>query len=180
VTTTTATPRPGWLRDLLRAAAAPAICAVVLVGLLSAWVTIGGAGTISRVRIQVTRAAIPMSSFGASAVGGSTASAAYLTIRNLSGRADELTRASSPAGRRAILTRQAGGSTLVSGHSAGSAVASLPVPAHGVVILSPFGSDIILTGTAGLQAGQQVPLTLTFRNAGQMTVEATVTPPGAP
>ena len=60
----------------------------------------GGAGTISRVRIQVTLAAIPMSSFIASQDTGREA--AYLTIRNLSGIADELTGASSPAARRVI------------------------------------------------------------------------------
>ena len=34
-----------WARDLLRTVAGPVICAVVLTGLLAAWVATGGAGT---------------------------------------------------------------------------------------------------------------------------------------
>lgn len=59
-------------------------------------------------------------------------------------------------------------------------MAGLSIPAHGIVTLSPFGSDVVLTGLGQLQAGQQVPLTLVFRRAGRVTVEATVTAPGAP
>ena len=51
-TTTTAVPTRNelgrsLLRDLARGAIGPAICAVVLTGLLSAWVAAGGAGTLS-------------------------------------------------------------------------------------------------------------------------------------
>ena len=52
-----------WPRDLLRAAAGPVLCAVVLIGLLSAWVATGGAGTLTRVRLEVTLAAVPMRAF---------------------------------------------------------------------------------------------------------------------
>ena len=51
------------LRDLARAAIGPVICAVVLTGLLSAWVATGGAGTLSRVKLQVSMAAVPMRAF---------------------------------------------------------------------------------------------------------------------
>jgi len=34
--------------ELIRAALAPVICAAALIGLLSAWVATGGAGTVSR------------------------------------------------------------------------------------------------------------------------------------
>ena len=51
---------------------------------------------------------------------------------------------------------------------------------HGTVTLSPFGDDVVFLHPAPLQVGQLVPLTLTFRQAGRVTVEATVTPPGAP
>jgi copper(I)-binding protein len=176
--TTTAAP-PGappraWARDLVRAAAAPVACAAVLIGLLSAWVSGGGAGTLSRVRIQVGRATIAMTSFTGGAAGGRTG--AYLTIRNLSGTADELTGASSPAARRVILTRHTATDAL--GAGGGSPVASLPVAAHGTTTLSPFDSDVVLVGTGRLRAGQQVPVTLVFRDAGAVTIEATVTPPG--
>ena len=52
------------LRHLARAAAGPVVCAAVVIGLMSAWVATGGAGTITvnRTRILVTLAAIPMHS----------------------------------------------------------------------------------------------------------------------
>jgi copper(I)-binding protein len=171
-----------WAGELVRAAAAPVICAAALIGLLSAWVSIGGAGTVSRVRIQVTLAAIPMTSFAASRDAAAGRAGAYLTIRNRSGSADELTGASSPAASRVILTRPAAGGALGAGPGAGvgSAVAGLRIPAHGAVTLTPFGVDVVLIGAAGLRAGQHVPLALVFRQAGRVTIEATVTPPGAP
>jgi len=166
----------GWLRDLARSAAGPVICAVVLIGQLAVWVSNGGAGTISRVSIEVSLAAIPMSSFTAQP-GRPPAVGAYLTIRNLSGRADELTGASSPAASRVALTRprRAG-----AGQAGRAALAGLTIPAHGTVTLSPFGPDLTLTGTGRLRAGQRVPLTLVFRRAGRLTVEAAVTAPGVP
>jgi copper(I)-binding protein len=171
-----------WLRDLVRSAAAPVISAVAMIGLLSAWVVVSGAGTVSRVRIQVSLAAIPMGSFTASRTADRAAVGAYLTIRSLSGSADELTGASSPAARRVILVRRAGaaGPGGGAGAGAGSIVAGLSIPAHGAVTLSPFGTDVVLTGLGQLRAGQQVPLTLMFRYAGRVTIEATVTAPGAP
>jgi copper(I)-binding protein len=183
----------GRLADLARSAAAPALCAIALIGLLSAYVALSGA-RIARVQVQVTLAALPLSTFGGSTgqgsiVEGTTGAGAgtgivgaYLTIRNLAGSADELTGASTPAARRVILTRHAGvGAAATQGDaSGGRAVAGLAIAAHSTVTLSPFGSDVVLVGAARLRAGQHVPLTLTFRQAGRVTVEATVTAPGAP
>ena len=59
-------------------------------------------------------------------------------------------------------------------------MAGLTIPAHGIVTLAPFGSDVVLTGAPRLMAGQQVPLTLDFAHAGPVTISATVTAPGAP
>jgi copper(I)-binding protein len=186
------------LADLARSAAAPVICAIALIGLLSGYVALSGA-RIAQVQIQVTLAALPLSTFGGSTGEGSTGQGntgegtpgggagtgpvgAYLTIRNLSGSADELTGASTPAARRVILTRHAGvGAAATRGSaSPGPAVAGLAIAAHSAVTLSPFGSDIVLVGATRLRTGQHVPLTLTFRQAGRVTVEATVTAPGAP
>jgi hypothetical protein len=171
----TGRPGPGWPRDLVRSAAAPVICAGVLTGLLAAWVLAGGAGTISRVRIQVTQAAIPMTSFAAHGSAGRTAG--YLTIRNLSAAPDELTGASSPAARRVILSRH-GSVDVADGR--GPSAGTLTIPARGSVTLTPFGPDLVLAGAGGLRAGQLVPLTLNFRRAGHVTVMATVTAPGVP
>ena len=66
---------PGWL---MRAALAPVICSVLLLGLLSDWVVTGGNGTISRVRIEVTEASVaePTQPGGPATI--------YLTVMNLS------------------------------------------------------------------------------------------------
>ena len=161
-------------RELARAAFGPVICAVVLTGLLSAWVATGGAGTLSRVRLQVTLAAVPMRAFtpqAAAAVGSATT---FLTIRNLSGTPDELAAVRSPIARHVVLTVRSGpaGPRVV--------VSDLAIPAHGTVTLSPFGDDVVLRDPAAFEASQSVPLILTFRHAGTVTVEAAVTAPGTP
>ncbi len=156
------------------AALAPVACAAVLTVLLSSYVIAGGGGTISRVRIEVTLAAIPMPAFTALSEARSGRAPVYVTIRNLSGSPDQLVSASSPAAAQIVFTRR--GSAAGSPGSPGG----FRIPAHGSVTLSPFGPDIVLLKPDYLQAGQTVPLTLTFREAGAITIDATVTPPGAP
>jgi copper(I)-binding protein len=54
------------------------------------------------------------------------------------------------------------------------------MPAHGTLSLNPFGLDIVLQNPGSLTVGGSVPLILTFRHSGRVTVYATVTPPGTP
>jgi copper(I)-binding protein len=118
-------------------------------------------------------AAISAGAFTASGASAGRATT-YLTISNLTGSPDELLSARSPVSSRVVLTRQAAAA------GSGPALPGLAIPAHGTVTLSPFGDDVVFLHPAPLQVGQLVPLTLTFRQAGRVTVEATVTPPGAP
>ena len=125
--------RPGRnvARELARAAFGPLICAVVLTGLLSAWVATGGAGTLSRVKLQVTLAAVPMRAFtpaAAAAVGSATT---FLAIRNLSGTPDELVAVRSPIAARVVLTER----TSLAGPRA--VVSDLAIPAHGTLDPEP-------------------------------------------
>jgi copper(I)-binding protein len=53
-------------------------------------------------------------------------------------------------------------------------------PAHAMLSLNPFGPDIVLQDPRSLTVGASVPLVMTFRHAGRVTVYATVTPPGTP
>jgi copper(I)-binding protein len=159
-------------RDLARGAIGPVICAVLLVALLSAWVAAGGAGTLSRVRIQVSLAAVPMRGFTPQGDAAIKTATTFLTIRNISSTPDELIAARSPIARRVVLTTRAG--------SGRTAVASLAIPAHGTLTLSPFGADLVLQDPAPYESQGTVPLILTFRGAGPVTVEATVTAPGTP
>jgi len=155
--------------ELIRACLAPVICAAALIGLLSAWVATGGAGTVSRVTIRVGQAAVTLPSPSAPAAADS-----YLTITNLGGP-DMLLSVSTSVARRVVFVRHAG-----SAAGPGVAVRQVAIPAHSALSLSPFGLDIVLADPGPLNVGAVVPLVLTFRNAGRVTVAAAVTPPGTP
>lgn len=148
----------GWLAELGRAAAGPVACAVVVTGLLSAWIF---AGTVTPVRLKVTLAAVPMRAFTAHATG---AARTFLVIRNLGSTPDELIAVRSPIASHIVLTRGGG----------------FTIPGDGTLSLSPFGADVVLDDPVPFEDRQQVPLTLVFRHAGQVTIEAPVTAPGTP
>ncbi len=155
--------------ELIRAGLAPVICAAAMIGLLYGWVATGGAGTVSRVTIRVGQAAVTLPS---SSSAGEAAT--YLTVTNLGGP-DTLLSVRSPGEGRVALVRHTG-----SAAGPGVAVRQIPIPAHSTLSLSPFGPDIVLLDPGSLSVGASVPLVLTFRNGGRLTVYATVTPPGTP
>lgn len=164
----------GWLSDLARSAAVPVICAITVTGLLSAWVAAGGAGTLTRVRLEVTVAAVPMRAFTPRAAAAAGAAHTYLAVRNLTGTPDELIAVRSPIARHVVLTRRDGpGSPPV-------VVRGLTVPAGGTLHLSPLTDDVVLEDPAPFENSAAVPLTLVFRHAGQVTIGASVTAPGTP
>ena len=76
------------MREVLRAVACLVICAAAVTGLLAAWVGTGGGGTLTRVRLQVTQAAVPMRAFTPQASAEVHAAATFLTITNLGGTPD--------------------------------------------------------------------------------------------
>jgi copper(I)-binding protein len=162
------------VRDLLRAVAGPVICAGLVTGLLAAWAGTGGGGTLTRVTLQVTQAAVPMRGFTPQAADLVRTATTFLTIRNLSGTPDELIAARSPCARRVVLTQRTGpaGPPAQAG--------ALVIPAHGTLTLTPFGDDLVLQHPSPYESRATVPLTLTFRHAGTVTIDATVTGPGTP
>lgn len=159
-------------RDLARAVAGPLICVIVLLGLLSAWVTTGGAGTLTRIRLQITLAAVPVRGFTPQTASG--AATTFMTIRNLTGTPDELLSVTSPVASRVVLTERTGPA------AAQTVVSDLVIPAQAALILSPFGDDIVLQDPGSYEYRTTVPLTLTFRHAGTVTIDAVVTLPGTP
>jgi copper(I)-binding protein len=181
VTTVTASAAPrrsqagrGGLAELARAAAGPVACAALLTGLLSAWVAAGGAGTLTRVQLEVTLAAIPMRAFTPQAAAAVGAAHTYLTIHNLTSTPDELIGVRSPVAWHVVLTRRAslaGPASVVSG---------LPIPADGTLTLSPLVDDVVLDDPTPYESSPAVTLTLVFRHAGPVTIEAPVTAPGTP
>jgi copper(I)-binding protein len=158
------------VRDLLRAVAGPLICAAVVIGLLAAWAGTGGGGTLTRIRLQVTQAVVPMRAFTPQAAAAVPTATTFLTIRNLSGTADELVAARTPLARSVLLRQRSGpaqGTPLV-------------IPAHGTLTLTPFGEDLVLQHPSPYESRATVPLTLTFRHSGTVTIDAPVTGPGTP
>jgi copper(I)-binding protein len=164
----------GRLAEISRAVAGPLACAAVLTVLLSGWVAAGGGGTLTRVRIQVTLAAVPMRAFTFRAADAVHSAGVYLTIRNLAGTPDELIAVRSPVSRHVVLTARANPGDRP------AAVPGLAIPAGGTLALGPVGDDIVLENPVPFEARPTVPLTLVFRDAGQFTVNAPVTAPGTP
>jgi copper(I)-binding protein len=162
----------GRLAELARAAVGPVACAAVLIGLLSAWVAGTGAGTLTRVRIQVTLAAVPMRAFNPKAAVG--AARLYLTIRNLAGTPDELLAVRTPIATDVALTERAAAGAPA------AVVSGIAIPANATLTLSPLGDDVVLENPVPFEDRQSVPLTLVFRHAGQLTIDAPVTAPGTP
>ena len=104
------------MRDLLRAVAGPLICAAVVTGLLAAWAGTGGGGTLTRVRLQVTQAAVPMRAFTPQAAAAVPTATTFLTIKNLSGTADELVAARTPLARSVVLRQRGPAAGRPAGH----------------------------------------------------------------
>jgi len=101
-------------------------------------------------------------------------SAAYMVITNNSNQPDRLLRASSDAARNTELHI----SEIVDGVMSMHPVDSIEVPANGQVDLKPGGLHIMLIGLTGdLVAGEKMPLTLEFENAGKIQVEAEIRAP---
>jgi Cu+-exporting ATPase len=164
---------PGWLAELARAAVGPAVSALALIGLLAAWATGSIAGTVTRVQLQVTQATVPMRAFTPQAADAISTAHVYLVIRNLATAPDELIAVRTPIAAHVSFTEGGAGGRQTQ-------VAGLPVPASGTLSLSPFTDGLLLEHPAPFENRQTVPLTLVFRHAGELTVDATVTAPFAP
>jgi copper(I)-binding protein len=162
------------LSVLVRPVAVPVACAALLTGLLSAWVATGGGGTLRRLPFKFELAAI--SSPAANA--GIPDAATYLVIKNLAGP-DELLSARAPVSRGVVLVRRGTGFRGTEPRDTGT-LPALAIPAGSTTSLSPLGADIVLIDPGALQVGATVPVTLTFRRAGRITVDFTVTPAGTP
>ena len=165
---------PSRLAEVARAAAAPLISAALITGLLAAWVITGGAGTVTRLRMQIVLAAIPMRGYLPSQARAIHQAPTYFTIRNLTGQPDELLSVRTPIARHVVLTGPPGP------RETRPTVSSLAIPAHGSITLSPLSDDVVLLDPAPYESDMTVPLTLVFRHAGRVQVDATVSAPGAP
>ena len=145
----------GW--RILGVAAATLLAACDLVG------TSGGT-------IEANRA------WGRATAPGQEVGAVYMTIRNESGENDRLVGGSTPAARAVeIHAMRMDGAIMRMRPQDG-----LDVPAGGTAQLEPGGTHLMLVGLkAPLRAGQTIPLTLDFANAGRKQVRVKVRPIGS-
>jgi copper(I)-binding protein len=164
----------GWRAELARAAAGPVICALVLIAVLSGWVAVRGAGTLTPVRLEITLAAVPQRAFTVKAADAAGTAYTYLSIRDLGSTPDELVAVRTPIAGHVVLTERTGlgGKQVV--------VNGLAIPGNGTLTLSPVTADAVLEHPSAFETAKDVPLTLVFRHAGTVTIEAPVTPPGTP
>jgi copper(I)-binding protein len=134
---------------------------------LAAAIAIGSAFTSPALAgpISVTNAQVRAS------LGGSTNSAAYMTITNAGGAADQLVGVECACAAKAEIhvTRMSG--TMTSMAPSGP----VSVPAHGSVVFAPGGRHVMLTGLkAPLVDGHSQPMTLRFAHAGSLRVSFAV------
>ena len=108
--------------------------------------------------------------------GGATVGAAYLEIKTAAGTSDRLLVAKSPvAGRAEIHTHIAEGDVMRMRR-----VEALPLPPGQSHVLAPSGDHVMLFDLKRpLKEGDSLKLTLTFENAGDIEVDASVEPLGA-
>jgi len=106
----------------------------------------------------------------AAASGADTA--VYFSITNGKVAADTLLSASTDAAQSAGIHQT---TTDASGMTGMQMTPSVPIPGGGTVEFAPGGYHVMLTGLkAELKTGDQVKVTLTFQNAGVVTVSAEV------
>ena len=100
---------------------------------------------------------------------GLTTSAAYFTVTN-TGAADVLEGVSTPLARASVHMSMTHGGMMMMHPQAAT-----PVPAGATVVFQPGGLHVMLEQVkAPLSPGQRAPLTLSFRRAGKVIVDAQV------
>jgi hypothetical protein len=107
---------------------------------------------------------------------GVDVAAGYVTLRNNEDAEDQLLSASSPRATSVEIHEM----TMDGAVMRMRAMPSLPIPAHGEVTLAPGGMHLMFIGVAQpFAVDEQIPVTLTFANAGQVELVLSVRPASA-
>ena len=107
----------------------------------------------------------------ASATPTAAAGAAYVSLMNHGSEADTLLSVASPAARAADIHMTEMADGVMKMKSAGP----LEIPAMGTLEMKPGGYHIMLVGLkAPLRQGEEIEVTLSFRNAGELRVKVPV------
>ena len=108
---------------------------------------------------------LEVSGYARPTVAGQSGSAAYLLIRNEGGGEDRLLSVGSPAVRSISLHE----SRVENGVARMRGVEPPTIAAGGTLTMAPSGMHLMLMGLpAPLQAGERLPLTLSFERSGQL------------
>lgn len=107
----------------------------------------------------------------ASATPTAAAGAAYVSLMNHAAETDRLVSASSPAARKTEIHK----SEVVDGVMKMAPAGPLEIAPMGTLEMKPGGYHVMLMGLAGpLRKGEVIEITLTFENAGAITVKVPV------
>ena len=110
-------------------------------------------------------------------IGTARPGAAYVTIRNTGEEPDRLVGIETPVAARPEVHAMVEKDGVATMRPAGA----LEIPPGGEILLEPGGLHIMLMQLQqALEQGEQVPLTLVFEKAGEITVTAPVSGVGAP
>ena len=108
--------------------------------------------------------------------GKAKAGVAFMTLNNAGATDDKLIKASADVSKKAELHTHIREGDIMRMRR----VEAIDVPAGGVATLEPGGDHVMLMGLREpLKEGETFPLTLTFENAGEVTVEVMVMKVGA-
>ncbi|MCW8970600.1 MAG: copper chaperone PCu(A)C [Rhodospirillales bacterium] len=108
--------------------------------------------------------------------GMARAGAAFMVLMNKSGAADQLVDAKADISAKVELHTH----IMEEGVMKMRQVPAIDVPANGMAALQPGGDHVMFMGlNAPLKEGDTFPLTLVFKNAGEVTVDVTVKTAGA-
>lgn len=147
------------------------ICITALACLLTALAGVAGAADFKAGDIVVSE---PWAR--ASASKAMKAGAAFVTLSNHGGKMDRLVAAASPVAMKTELHTH----LMDGGVMRMRQVDAIEVHPGTPTVLQPGGLHIMFMGLrAPLKEGQKIPVTLTFEQAGQVVISATVLAPGA-
>ncbi|MDH3472584.1 MAG: copper chaperone PCu(A)C [Rhodospirillales bacterium] len=131
-------------------------------------VSTGIPGAVAAGELAVTGA------WARASLGTAKSGAVYLTVENRGAAADRLIAAETPAASRAALHTHIMEEGVMKMRPVEGGI---EIPAGGSAVLAPGGLHVMLMGLAApLEEGARFPLTLTFEQAGPVTVEVLVRP----
>ncbi|MFG2501908.1 copper chaperone PCu(A)C [Streptomyces sp. NPDC048441] len=157
------------LKQSAVAAAAPVAACLVALGGLTAWTSLGHAGTPPDLSVTWAYVFQP--------TGGTPETVALFRITNKGSSADELTEVTSPDVPAGIALSQH--RMTPDGAAYRAAADRLQVPARGTLAMTPMSSDVSVPADRDWRVGDRISFDLHFEHSGTVRVRAEVIRPGS-